>query len=144
MIPYMCINKACGHLIKQKNIFIRPIEVTSEVENLGSWLQRGTSKMLTTTPHTIHNVKLQMDREYYVDCIFDDEDFNPKAYSPIDKPAGIDTWNSIEDEDNKQCARFIYLLYEMYKLCTNKRIGRMNDDVDDYIFSKTQRIERRL
>lgn len=144
MIPFDCINNACLHLLKHKNIQIYVQQISAEVENWGSWIHRGASKMLTAIPHTIYNVRLKMDHNCYVDCIFDDEDFNPKTKNPIDKAAKIDSWTDIEEEDKKQCARFIYMLYEMYKLCTNKRIGRLNDDVDDYIFSKTQRIERML
>lgn len=142
MIPFDCINNACLHLLKHKNIQIYLQQMSGEVCDTGSWILNIKIPSLPITPKVMrYNARIMMDHNYYVDCIFEEDDFNPTITCSIDEVAGIKDW---EDEDKKQCARFIYMLYEMYKLCTNKRLARMNDPVDDYIFSKTQRIERRL
>ena len=141
MIPFTCVNEACLHLLKHKNIQIYLQQMSGEVCDTGSWVISVNIPSLPVIPKTIrYNARIMMDHNYYVDCIFEEDDFNPTITCAIDEAAGIEDW---KDEDKKQCARFIYLLYEMYKLVTNKRAARMND-IDDYIFSRTQRIERRL
>ena len=79
---------------------------------------------------------IKFGHNFDVECLFNDADFDINTPCDIDEVAGIKDL----PEDARLTGRFMYILWNMYQLVTNKKMCTPGDITDDYIFSKTRTI----
>lgn len=140
-IVYDTIINALDCLHKNKGVNILIEQATGEVESLPGIIRRGNCSMgIYIPPKTIYNISLRLERNYYVDCVFDEEDFNISKELPIDSIAHLE---ELKPED-RLTGRWVFIFWNLYQLLTNKRLADMNSEVDNYIFSKTREIRQTL
>ena len=133
--------EACKCLIKNKGTQIIVEQATSEVESLPGIISRGNCSMgVYIPPKIIYNVTLMLEHNYHVDCVFDEEDFDISKKLRIDSIAHL---KELKPED-RLIGRWVFIFWNLYQLLTNKRLADMNNEVDNYIFSKTRTIRQTL
>ena len=135
------IMEACKYLIKNKGTQISVEQATGEIEDWPNILSSGSWNMHISIPiKIIYNVTLRLEHNYSVDCVFDDEDFDISNKLPIDSIAHLE---KLKPED-RLIGRWIFILWNLYQLLTNKRRVNPDSEVDNYIFYKTRTIKQTL
>jgi hypothetical protein len=135
------VARACKYLIKNKGAQIFVEQATGEVEDWPSVINQGNWNLKISMPtKIIYNVTLRLEHNYHVDCVFDEEDFDISKELPIDSIAHLE---ELKPED-RLTGRWIFILWNLHQLLTNKRRVDPDSEVDNYIFYKTRTIKQTL